>query len=231
MNTRPLKKRTRRVLILSPINLSRPNLANVGCGFGKNSQSTSVPLEFFPSPRLPLAATYRKTLIGDGIRSTLRSPKTKQFVWWGILWVAVVGSILGLYFVRQAFSPVGILYAQAAESDAKIGPATERFIQELKTIGFESSPWKKITRTSFSVPGVIITLDKDNIQVFEYPDSETARKEVSLLAEKYTSRAYSSHWGGSSHLYVKDTLAIFYLGNDKNVLKALVKNAGLSLNR
>ncbi len=161
--------------------------------------------------------------------SSLRFSKLERITLWVILWTCVVDSILFVYFIGLIFFFNVTSYAQAVAPDTKVGPVTERFILELKKSGLDAIPLQRITRTPFSVRGNVITIQGDNIQVFEYPSHDSALKEASVFAEKYVDRTKLSRWKNSVHLYAKDTLAIFYMGNDKNILDILDKSAEVSL--
>ena len=117
--------------------------------------------------------------------------------------------------------------------EVKVGSATEQFISVLKESGQNPIPLQQIKRRTFPVSGRIIALVgdnvRDNIQVFEYPDADTAQKETSQLALKYTSSTLLDSWKKDIHLYVKDKVAIYYFGNKKTILSTLNEIAGLSL--
>lgn len=109
--------------------------------------------------------------------------------------------------------------------------ATGKFTNELKNVGLKPVLIQKIKRAPFSVKGALIGLNKDNIQIFEYLDHDTALSEGLVFAKKYTGSMASNKWKNEMHIYVRDNLVIFYMGKDKNILVALNKDMNsLSLN-
>ena len=119
-----------------------------------------------------------------------------------------------------------------SDSDKNVSssPGTEKFVQELKTAGFSPVIVKKIRRfPRLAVEGRLVAFNGDNFQVFEYPDHESAMRDASPLAVRYTSSSRSAAWKGNIHLYVDNTLLIFYMGNSNSIVDSLNKSADLSL--
>ena len=111
--------------------------------------------------------------------------------------------------------------ASADVADIKPGVATEKFISEMKSVGFKPTMSQIIKRNQFSVEGILIGLGQDSIQVFEYPDHDAALAEEKMLSQKYTGTSTSSLWKNAKHLYVKDRIIVFYMGAEKNILDSL----------
>ncbi len=62
----------------------------------------------------------------------------------------------------------------------------------------------------------MIGIDGDNIQVFEYDSAKTAQKEAYALAAMYQNANKDLVMPEKNeHVYLKDKLVIFYLGNDE----------------
>lgn len=136
--------------------------------------------------------------------------------------------IISLFFIRIWFFSDTSSYALATMAHTKPGIATEQFMSELKSVGIKSVLSQKINRDPFSVKGVLIGLNKDSIEVFEYPDHDTALKEASILAQKYVGSKAKNIWKDTTHLYVKDRIVIFYMGTEKSILATLSENEGFS---
>jgi len=119
--------------------------------------------------------------------------------------------------------------AATTHTDLKLGLATEQFVNELKGVGLKPILDQKIQRMPFSVKGSLISLNRDNIQVFEYSDHGTASKEGAIFSQKYTKDSTKNKWNNIIHLYVRDKIVIFYMGKDINILKILSKNEELNL--
>ena len=130
-----------------------------------------------------------------------------------------------------SYSQAAIALAASNRTDLELGVATEQFINELKSAGLKPVIIQKINRAPFSVKGVLIGLHKDNIQIFEYPDSLTALSEGSKFAQKYTGSEATSRWKNVKHVYVEGNMVIFYMGRNTGILAALDKGMNsLSLN-
>lgn len=126
-------------------------------------------------------------------------------------------------------------YNSVRVDDIKPSLATEKLIDELKSVGFKPSIGQKIKRNQFSVEGILIRLGQDNIQVFEYPDRESALSEGKILSQKYTSTSTLGLWKNTKHVYIKDKMLVFYMGTEKNILdsmdtKFLTANTGVVTN-
>jgi len=141
-------------------------------------------------------------------------------------------AVASLYFINIWFFSDNSQYALAAtaladttyKNNIKPGLATGEFINELQEAGLNPIVNQKIgKRLPFSVEGVLVSLDTDNIQIFEYPDHKTARKEGLLFAEKYMGESVKNRWKGMMYVYIRDKIVIFYMGKEENILTALSK--------
>lgn len=101
----------------------------------------------------------------------------------------------------------------------KVGPKTNALILDLENIGLDPISVSNITRDFFSAEGKMITLDGDNIQVFEYADSLAATGELFLFQKSAQTRRGS--WKKNVHLYANVNLIIFYMGERKNIIDSL----------
>jgi hypothetical protein len=139
-----------------------------------------------------------------------------------------------LFFVQSWFFSSKSSYALAitALTDttyAKPGSATEQFIDDLENAGFKPIINQNIKRIPFSVKGALISLNGDNLEVFEYPDHNTALNYGTMFVQKYKRGITLNRWKNIIHLYIRDKIIIFYMGTEKNVLTALDKNQEFSL--
>lgn len=138
-----------------------------------------------------------------------------------------------LFFINQWFFSDTSSYALATIAlaasdnitDSKLKPATEQFMNELESVGQKPVLIQKIKRLPFSAEGVLIGLNNDNVQIFEYPDHETAQKEGVAFAQKYTRETSPKNlWRSVTHIYIRNKMIIFYMGKDANILSALNKD-------
>ena len=142
----------------------------------------------------------------------------------------LVSAMYTKYFMfNQATASLVKQNQEAVLNVIALGPETELFVQKLKDNGHKPMSVAVVKRKPFTVEGRLITLDGDNIQVFEYLDYKSAANDASILADKYISSTRSSTWKKDMHIYLNDKLVVFYMGHKKGIMDSLEKNAGLSL--
>jgi len=110
------------------------------------------------------------------------------------------------------------------EQELKVLPKTRDLVDDLQKEGYSANAVSEIERNFFSVPGVIVTLDGDNIKVFEYRDKLSAEVDTLLFSESAKTKYYA--WRKDVNLYLKDNLIIFYTGSRKGVLEVLKNTVG-----
>lgn len=165
----------------------------------------------------------------------LNVPKIDLFMKRFILWVFVFNvttmSVLYVkFFIINKTEPMTMNINRGGISKPVLsGVATEIFIQNLKSDNLDLKVVSKVKREQFTVDGRMVTVNADNFQVFEYPNSETATKEASVIAQKYISSSRSEVWKKNMHVYASDKIVVFYMGNEETIIKSLDKNAGISL--
>lgn len=173
----------------------------------------------------------------DNVRryiSSLHLSKKECIILRIILYICLIEFLVVLFFIKIWFFSNDTLvysstaYASNVESNIKLGKQFELFISELNNNGFNTVISQKITRKPLVANGVIVALQKDNIEVFEYPDRNNAMAESALLAKKYRKPA-PNPWSQIIHIYVKDNLVIFYMGKREDILSVLAPIGQLSL--
>jgi len=132
-------------------------------------------------------------------------------------------------FIRSTPASFSANLSASANPSIEVGPATEDFVRQLAIGTSTPKIVQKIRRGAFTVTGVMVTLNNDNIQVFEYPDHEIALKESTLLAQKYLTGGKTSPRDLDKRIYLNGTLVTFYSGRSNSIISSLDTNAGLSL--
>lgn len=79
----------------------------------------------------------------------------------------------------------------------------------------------KITRPLFETTGLIVILDSDNYEVFEYKDSTEATETFSRVSQAFDNSTWLKADKQKVHLFIKDNLIFYYFGNDKKIIKTL----------
>ncbi len=157
-----------------------------------------------------------------------------------IRYMAIVNVFLVLIVVVRALTPltfaertsVQMIFAPLLLEEAQlvVTPHLESragtFISDLKSEGLHVTPLQKIQKDAFTEEGVLVSVSGDSIGLFEYTHANTARAEAFALAQQ---SKQNLRWGEYIHVYVKDSLVIYYMGNKEIILNALTSNAGEQL--
>lgn len=145
----------------------------------------------------------------------------------GVAWVLV--TFLSMYKVIsfQNFSVVhssnnlsssNVVYA-ANVPKMIVGPNTEDIIKKITATGLNPIVVGPIMRGTFSVEGKIVTLGGDNINIYEYANSNIASDEV--VSFQLSSETSAGSWKKEVYLYSKDNIIVFYMGEKKNIINSL----------
>ena len=74
----------------------------------------------------------------------------------------------------------------------------------------------------FTVPGQVIGVNGEDVQVFEYPDSAAAAAEAAQISPDVSSVGTSMMtWVATPHFYAEDRLIVLYVGENEPVMRAL----------
>lgn len=140
--------------------------------------------------------------------------------------VFILDSIALLYLFKIFPFESNLSYAESVTLRVRSIPATEQYINDLRKVGLSPNLGNTVERKPLTVNGSTVTSNGDSIQIFEYTNHKNASDESVLLLNKYSKTSKSSTWEKSIHIYVKDTLIVFYLGENKLILSSLRKTAG-----
>jgi len=98
---------------------------------------------------------------------------------------------------------------------AEFTDALRRTAQSVEIAGPVDQPF-------FSVPGQVIVVNGEDVQVFEYPDSATAAAEAAQISPDASSVGTSMmSWVATPHFYTKDRLVLLYVGENEPITGAL----------
>lgn len=152
-----------------------------------------------------------------------------RFGMWGLVTALTFNAVMVIYFINILFFPHALaVTTSSVPVNMAPGPGTQELIRTLDLSGLNPTSAHTMTRRYFSGSGRTITLGGDNIQAFEYPTTGIAETEMSLLSQRYADSTRPAEWKKNIHLYYSDTIAVFYLGNNKKILYALEQTAGLA---
>jgi Tol biopolymer transport system component len=99
---------------------------------------------------------------------------------------------------------------------------TQGFIDALVSAGATAVRESEIEQPFFSVPGQIITVNGESIQVFEYADAAQADVDAGQVAPDGGSIGTTmATWVGPPHFYRAERLIVLYVGEDQSVIELL----------
>lgn len=118
---------------------------------------------------------------------------------------------------------------QRQPSSVRVSPAKDiqGLMRSLRASGLKVKSAGSISQPFFSVKGRALTVNGQQMQVFQYAKSEIADREAKRVdlggAGTDTSRAM---WVGPPHFYRSGRLIVLYVGSDAALIKALEKALG-----
>ena len=96
------------------------------------------------------------------------------------------------------------------------------FVDNLRATGAIVTPGGSISQPFFTVEGIVILVNGDDVQVFEYPtfiDAEFDARKVSPDGSSIgTSMPF---WIGSPHFYLKENIIVLYVGDNLDTLSII----------
>lgn len=99
---------------------------------------------------------------------------------------------------------------------------TQGFTDALASAGAFVDQEGEVDQPFFSVPGQVITINGESIQVFEYVDSAQADAEAALVAPDGSSIGTTmATWIGPPHFYQAEGLIVLYVGDNSSVIELL----------
>ncbi len=104
------------------------------------------------------------------------------------------------------------------------GPVTDyvSLIDNLRQAGATVEPAGEVSQPFFAVTGNIITVNGDDVQVFEYADAAAAEAEAALVSPDGSSVGTSMpFWVASPHFYRVEKLIVLYVGDSEAVTDVL----------
>jgi hypothetical protein len=96
------------------------------------------------------------------------------------------------------------------------------FADALESAGATVGREGEIDQPFFSVPGQVITINGESVQVFEYADTGQADAEADQVAPDGSSIGTTmTSWIGPPHFYRAGRLIVLYVGEDQSVIELL----------
>jgi hypothetical protein len=97
-----------------------------------------------------------------------------------------------------------------------------RLIGTLSAAGMTVKPEGEIVQPFFSVPGKVIKVLGEAVQIYQYAhETETEAQAAQVSPSGSTAGTSMMHWTGPPHFYKRGRLLVLYIGDNHQVLKAL----------
>ena len=113
---------------------------------------------------------------------------------------------------------------QARERRVAAGPVTDyaSLVRHLRAGGVSVGFEEEVEQPFFSVKGKVLRVRDEHVQVFEYPAAAAAQAEAGRVsANGMTVGTTKVHWLGPPHFYQRGKLLVLYVGENREVQKAL----------
>lgn len=104
-------------------------------------------------------------------------------------------------------------------SQLEMGPATQTFMDNLRATGATVSTTIEVTQPFFSVGGIVVRVNGEDLQVFEYPDVASAKADADVIsadANNIDGEEYA--WIAPPHFYLSGNLMVLYIGDNANTV-------------
>ena len=124
----------------------------------------------------------------------------------------------GLVLVALFFYPVNV------EEKHATSEVTDylSLVRNLENLGATVEPTGVVSQPYFSPEGKTATVNGETIQVFEYPDAESASTEAAMISPDGSSIGTTMVlWVDSPHFYKTDRLIVLYLGDNTDTIGLL----------
>ncbi len=140
------------------------------------------------------------------------------------LWIAILS-----LFILPACQPANFSASEAGQNTAETSPPDadqvddiQVFLDALRLAGAAIEQQSEVEQPFFSVPGKIVTVNGEAVQVFVYPDAAEADSEAAQVAPNGSSIGTTmASWIGPPHFFRAETMVVLYVGQDQTVIELL----------
>ena len=121
--------------------------------------------------------------------------------------------------------------SEPSQADHRISRARSQNAESigaaLRGAGFHVRAADTISQPFFSVPGSVLVLEGDDLQVYEYRSSDAAAAEAAKISPSGSPIGTSMpNWMRPPHIYRKDNVILIYLGDNLRVRSTLESQEG-----
>jgi hypothetical protein len=134
--------------------------------------------------------------------------------------------------MRLRLAVLAAVLASAA-CDSPAGPDSQsdldynRLLQGLRQSGLAAEPAGQLSQPFISIPGRLIAIDPEHVQVFEYPDEPSAQADAARVSAD-GGRVWNSLilWVAPPHFYRRGRVLTLYVGERTDIKTALERLLG-----
>lgn len=100
-----------------------------------------------------------------------------------------------------------------------VGPELQTLGDKFSAAGAMVSYGIRLSQPFFSVGGIVLTVNGEDLQVFEYPDANMAQQDAdNISSDANTINGESMAWIAPPHFYIQGNLIILYIGDNQAML-------------
>jgi hypothetical protein len=120
-----------------------------------------------------------------------------------------------------------VLVAVGGASGGELVMDYTRLTDNLRAAGMTVKPGGDVMQPFFAVPGKVIKVLGEDVQVFQYAhETEAEAQAAQVSPDGSTVGTTKVHWMAPPHFYKRGTLVVVYVGDNTKVLKALEEVLG-----
>lgn len=129
----------------------------------------------------------------------------------------VINFLAILFISISACSPQPA--ATTKPTQVSTGPATQSLADEFRAAGANVAFSIRLTQPFFSVGGIVLTVNGEDLQVFEYPDEASVQADADAISpDANVINGEDMAWIAPPHFYSRANLMILYMGDNADTL-------------
>lgn len=147
---------------------------------------------------------------------------------------SVVGVFVLLGMFSLACAGCGTLNTTAAPAQSSQRAATSEYnalVSHLRSAGSTVTPGGSVRQAFLSVPGQVLVVDGEHVEVYQYADAATVAHDSTRISKdacliKTAKGSTMVEWPHPPHLYKKDHLIVIYIGDNPALINEFVSMYG-----
>lgn len=113
------------------------------------------------------------------------------------------------------------------EPASETGKSIDTLLAELQKTGMEVEKTQAIEQPFFSIPGKIISVNGEDVQVYQYPDEKSRENESRLISSDGSVIGNNQiDWVDTTTIWASGNLIVIYIGSNSSVIGAINDSLG-----